>query len=265
MGNDVRIDSLKGKTCLVTGSGKGLGSAIAIEAGRQGANVVLHYRSSEASAQEVFRQVQETGCDCVMVQADFASPEGVNRLYQEAEKAFGGVDVLVNNAALQYNLNFDDYDAEKIQSIFRVNLGGYFLMSQKVLPYMREKGWGRIINISSVHAKRPTTFDFGYSMTKGAIKMLTRELALETARQGITVNAIELGAVYIGIKSGNPPEILGEDRRRLPHLFDYKEDQPWGRIIQPEDVAPAVMFLASEGARYINGASLRLDDAAMLL
>lgn len=259
------VNSLRGKTCLVTGSGKGLGSAIALEAGRQGAKVVVHYRSSEDSAREVFRQVQRTGCECILVRADFSSPEGAELLYREAETAFGGVDVLVNNAALQYNLNFDGYTAEKIKNIFWVNLGGYFLMSQKVLPYMREKGWGRIINISSVHAKRPTTFDFGYSMTKGAIKMLTRELALETARQGITVNAIELGAVDIGIKSGNPPKILSDDRMTPAPLFEYKEDQPWGRIIQPEQVAPAVMFLASEGAKRINGASLRLDDAAMLL
>ena len=177
----------------------------------------------------------------------------------------GEIDILVNNAALQYNLDFSGYDAAKIRTIFQVNLGGYLRMSQRVLSPMRQKGWGRIIHISSVHAKRPTTFDFCYSMTKGAIKMLTRELALECGGTGITVNSLELGAVEIGVKSGNPQSVITGEQAGLKPLFPYRPERPWGRIIQPEQVAPAVMFLASEGADCINGAALRLDDAAMLL
>ena len=262
---DVEVKSLKGKTILVTGSGKGLGSAIAVEAARQGAKVAVHYRSSEKNAYQVFEEVRAFGQDCTLIRADLSIPEEAERLYQETVRALGEIDILVNNAALQYNLDFSGYDAAKIRTIFQVNLGGYLRMSQRVLSPMRQKGWGRIIHISSVHAKRPTTFDFCYSMTKGAIKMLTRELALECGGTGITVNSLELGAVEIGVKSGNPQSVITGEQAGLKPLFPYRPERPWGRIIQPEQVAPAVMFLASEWADCINGAALRLDDAAMLL
>lgn len=256
---------LEGKTFLVTGSGKGIGSAIAVSAGKSGANVVVHYRSSEQSALRVFDEVQATGCRCILVKADLSKPEEAEKLYAEAKKAFNGVDVLVNNAALQNNVNFDAYTAEQIRGIFKVNLRGYLLMSQLVLPYMTANNWGRIINISSVHAKRPTNFDAGYSMTKGAIKMLTRELALETAMHHITVNALELGYVDIGVKSGNPPDVIKAAELNKQHLFDFKEIFSWGRYLVPENIGPIAMFLASDEAQYITGASLRVDDGAMLL
>ena len=125
---------------------------------------------------------------------------------------------------------------------------------------MKDKNWGRIINISSVHAKRPTNFDPGYGMTKGAIKMLTRELAIELAKYRITVNAIELGYVDVGVKSGNPADIFPEDweqnLRKLP---------VWDRLITQEEVGKTVMFFASDDARSITGSSIRLDDGATLL
>lgn len=254
-----------GKTFLITGSGKGLGSAIAIDAGKAGANVVVHYRSSESSAVEVFEQVKATGCRCILVKADLSKPEEAEYLYQEAEKAFGGVDVLVNNAALQNNITFDNYTAEGIRDIFRVNLRGYILMSQKVLPYMRKNKWGRIINISSVHSKRPTNFDVGYCMTKGAVKMLGRELAIEFGAEGITVNAVELGCVDIGVKSGNPPDIFAQWEQERQPLFELTGVCAWDRCLMPQDITAAVLFYASEEAKYINGTALRVDDGAMLL
>lgn len=255
----------EGKTFLITGSGKGIGSAIALDAGRRGANVIVHYHSSEQNAQEVFKAVNSTGCRCILVKADLSLPQEIQFLCNEAQKAFGGVDVLVNNAALQYNVNFDGYTIEKFRKIFNINLRGYIMMSQQLLPYMLKKRWGRIINISSVHAKRPTNFDMGYCMTKGAIKMLTRELALETARYNVTVNALELGYVDIGVKSGNPPEVISAEQLRVPPAFIFRETYPWGRYLTPDTIGPIVAFFASEDAGWINGASLRVDDAAMLL
>lgn len=257
--------NFKEKTFLITGSGKGLGSAIAIDAGKAGANVIVHYRSSEASALEVFEQVKATGCKSILVKTDLSKPEGVEYLYKEAERAFGGVDVLINNAALQNNITFDKYTTEQMRDIFRVNLRGYILMSQKVLPYMRRRKWGRIINISSVHGKRPTNFDVGYCMTKGAIKMLGRELAIEHGGEGITVNTVELGCVDIGVKSGNPPDIFAQWELDREPLFELTGVSAWGRCLQPHDITAAVLFYASDEARYINGTALRVDDAAMLL
>ena len=254
-----------GKTILVTGSGKGLGSAIAIEAGRRGANVVVHYRSSQASAEDVFKKVQETGCNCILVKADIESAAGVEHLCSEAEKAFGHIDILVNNAALQFNISFDKYTPDKVRKIFDVNLGGYLRMIQRLLPNLRKNGWGRIVNISSIHAKRPTQFDPCYGMTKGAIKMMTREVALEVAAdENITANVVELGYVEIGTKSGNPPSAVDMSFMDYPKMFDMKEILP-NRLITPEDVAPTVLFLASDMAKMINGSSIRVDDTGILL
>ena len=164
------------------------------------------------------------GVPAILVQADLSTPDGPAQLYAKAQEAFGGVDVLINNAAAQYNLPFPSYDEQHLRRLLYTNVGGYLLMAQAVLPYMRAAGFGRIINISSIHAKRPTTFDPAYSISKGSIKMFTRE-----------------------------------------PLFRFKKTFAWDRRIMPEDLGPAVMFLASEQAKYINGASLRIDDAAMLL
>ncbi len=256
----------KGRTFLITGSGKGIGSGMAIAAGEAGANVVVHYNTSAQSAEEVFRKVQATGCPCVLVRSDLSEPDGPARLYEAAVTAFGGVDVLVNNAALEYHKNFDGYDTETIRHLFRVNLRGYTMMSHLVMPGMKERGFGRIINISSVHAKRPLTFDAGYGMTKGAIKMLTRELAVELGNYpDITANAIELGSANNGVKTGNPGMPMSREDFTLPPLFQYRTFPGWKRRLEPEEIAPAVLFLASEAARHICGAALRIDDAAMMV
>lgn len=260
------MNEFENKTILVTGSGKGLGSAIAIEAGKRGLNVVVHYRSSEDEAKKTFEKVKETGCKCILLKADLGKQEEIDSMFKTIEETFGGVDILVNNAAMQYQLKFDQYSLEQMKRIFDVNLGGYFAMSQKVIPYMKKKNWGRIINISSVHAKRPTNFDPGYGMTKGSIKMLTRELAIELARYHITVNAIELGFVDVGVKSGNPADIFPEDwETNYPPLFNLRKLPVWDRLISQEEVGKTVMFFASDDARSITGSSIRLDDGATLL
>lgn len=265
MGGEPFMTGLAKKTFLVTGSGKGLGGSLAIEAAKHGAQVVLHYNSSVKSAQKVLEQVRAYGVPAILVQADLSTPDGPAQLYAKAQEAFGGVDVLINNAAAQYNLPFPSYDEQHLRRLLYTNVGGYLLMAQAVLPYMRAAGFGRIINISSIHAKRPTTFDPAYSISKGSIKMFTREMALACGGTDITVNAIELGYVEIGVKSGNPREVLTAECTALEPLFRLKKTFAWDRRIMPEDLGPAVMFLASEQAKYINGASLRIDDAAMLL
>lgn len=257
---------INNRTILVTGSGKGLGSAIAIEAGKKGYNVVVHYRSSEDEAKRVFGLVKETGCRCILVHADLGKQEDIDHMFEEIEKEFGGVDILVNNAAMQYQLKFDGYSLEQMRRIFEVNLGGYLSVSKRAIPYMKKNRWGRIINISSVHAKRPTNFDPGYGMTKGSIKMLTRELAIETAADFITVNAIELGYVDVGVKSGNPADIFPEDwEKDNPPMFNMRKLPVWNRLISQEEVGKICMFFASDDAKSITGASIRVDDGATLL
>lgn len=260
------MNEFENKTVLVTGSGKGLGSAIAIEAAKKGCNVIVHYHSEEQSANNVFSIVKETGTKCMLIKADLGKQEEIDNMFETIEKQFGGVDILVNNAAIQYQLKFDGYSLQQMKRIFEVNLGGYLSVSKKVIPYMKNKNWGRIINISSVHAKRPTNFDPGYGMTKGSIKMLTRELAIELAKYHITVNAIELGYVDVGVKSGNPVDIFPEDwQDNYPPLFNLRKLPVWDRLISQEEVGKTVMFFASDDARSITGSSIRLDDGATLL
>lgn len=260
------MNEFDNKTILITGSGKGLGSAIAIEAAKHGLNVVVHYYKDEENAESVFEEIKAIGSKCIFVKADLGKQEEIDYLFNEIEKQFGGVDILVNNAAMQYQLSFDKYELNQMKRIFDVNLGGYQSVAKKAIPYMKKKNWGRIINISSVHAKRPTNFDPGYSMSKGAIKMLTRELAIELAPYHITVNAIELGYVDVGVKSGNPADIFPEDWQvNYPPVFNLRKLPVWDRLISQEEVGKTVMFFASNDARSITGSSIRLDDGATLL
>lgn len=260
------MSEFKDKTILVTGSGKGLGSAIAIEAAKQGMNVVVHYFSNESKAKEICGEIKKYGSRCIAIKGDLGKQDDIDYLFEQIEKEFGGVDILVNNAAMQYQLSFDKYSLEQMKRIFEVNLGGYQAVSKRAIGYMKKANWGRIINISSVHAKRPTNFDPGYGMTKGAIKMLTRELAIELAPYHITVNAIELGYVDVGVKSGNPAEIFPENwKENYPPIFRLRKLPVWDRLISQEEVGKTVMFFASNDARSITGSSIRLDDGATLL
>lgn len=259
------MTSFADRTVLVTGSGKGLGGALAVEAARHGARVVVHYCTSRQAALDVMEQVRQFDVPALLVQADLSTQQGAQALYKAAEDAFGGVDILVNNAAAQYNIPFPEYDVGHLRRLLNTNVRGYLMMSQAVLPHMRANAFGRIINISSVHAKRPTTFDPAYSISKGSIKMLTREMALALGGGNITVNAIELGYVEIGLKSGNPQDVFGPECEGLEPLFPYKKAFAWDRKIMPCNLGPAMMFLASDEAQYINGAALRIDDASILL
>ncbi|MBP3721432.1 MAG: SDR family oxidoreductase, partial [Clostridia bacterium] len=292
-----RLMPLAGRNILVTGSGKGIGSDIVKTAASMGARVVVHYNSSEESALRVRDEILASGAPCALIKEDLSADGGAARLYEKATDAFAemasqavaagpasspeeagsaagfgdaggipphaGIDILVNNAALQMNFTFDRYNAALLKRILKVNLKGYTMLSRLALPYMCSSGWGRIINISSVHSKRPTTFDPGYCMTKGGIRMLTRELALEmTAYPDITVNAVEPGAVEIGAKSGNPPSTVPDAQLRLPRLFPYRKLA--NGLLDPSEISSAVMFLASDAAGRINGSCLRVDDGAML-
>ncbi len=281
---------LRGKNVLVTGSGKGIGSDIVLRAAEQGANVVVHYNSSEANARQVYARVQavteSTGARCTLIRGDLLSDGGAEALFRAAEDFFAGrtgtdgtpvpapasaaaeansrpgIDILVNNAAMQLNLPFDRYDVTRLRRILRVNLRGYTMMSRLALPHMCAQNWGRIVNISSVHSKRPTTFDPGYAMTKGGIRMLTRELALEMVPYEITVNAIEPGAVEIGEKSGNPPSTITAKELAYPPLFAYKRLA--NGLLDPSEISAAVLFFISDAAARINGSCLRIDNGSML-
>ncbi|MDR1540601.1 MAG: SDR family oxidoreductase [Clostridiales bacterium] len=252
--------SLEGKVAVVTGSATGIGQGVAVALAGNGARVVV--TSHLAPADETMSLIKAVGGEAVLVQGDLSVREGARNLFDKAYKAFGAVDILVNNAALQINHWLLECTEAEYDLLFKVNVIGYWMCTQEALPLLKESKHGRIINTASIHAKRPTNFDVAYSMTKGAIKMLTRESAVEFAKYGITVNMMTLGAVKIASKSGNP--------KWKPPVFWNPANQPKGgflsgRVGLPEDVGWIVNFLADERSQYITGSALRADGGAMMV
>lgn len=259
--------SISGQTAVVTGAGTGIGKGIAVELAKRGVQVMIHYNSSDAGAKDTLSRIEEVGGVAAIVQANASSHEEIRKMMHAAAERFGSIDILVNNAALQLNFDFLEYKDSDFERLMNVNLKGYWQCMQEVVPYMKAKGRGRIINISSVHGKRPTDFDVLYAMTKGGIRMLGRESAIELAQYGITVNTIEPGAVYVG-KQGNKetkpigppnPEDEAERLRKLRLKF------PLGRVGLPSDVASMVCYLASDESEFMTGSAIRMDGGSMLL
>lgn len=256
--------NLNGKTALVTGGAKGIGAGIVTELARCGANVIINYHSSSDGIW-LTEKVRAMGVGAIALQADVTDSCAVKEMIKKGNEAFGKIDILVNNAAYQCNVPFKQYTSYHLDKIFRTNLYGYLLCMQMVIPQMKARRYGKIINIGSIHAKRPTNFDPGYCMTKGSIKMLTREAAIELIPYGINVNAVEFGYVDIGIKSGNPRSPMPEGADQEPKLFRFAKMNIADKIPYPEDAAPTVAYLASDEASMVNGAAVRVDFGNILV
>ncbi|HTG70500.1 MAG TPA: SDR family oxidoreductase [Candidatus Udaeobacter sp.] len=260
--------SIAGKIALVTGAGTGIGKGVAIELARRGVLVAIHYNQSDAGALHTKQQIDDFGGEAMIVQANVAHKQEIEQMVEKAADHYGGIDILVNNAALQLNYDFFDYDESSFDRMMSINLKGYWQCIQAVVPYMKKKQSGRIINMSSVHSKRPTDFDAVYSMTKGGIRMLGRESAIELAQYGITVNTIEPGAVDVGKQSAREsrPIMTAEDTRKNKKTTRSIRDKfPLGRVGRPLDVAQLVCYLASDESEFMTGSSIRLDGGSMLL
>ncbi|GGH76172.1 NAD(P)-dependent dehydrogenase (short-subunit alcohol dehydrogenase family) [Pullulanibacillus pueri] len=254
--------NLLGKVALVTGAGTGIGKGIAIELAKQGAKVGIHYHSSDAGAKDTQQRISELNGESFIVKANVMRKEEIDHMVKTVADYFGGIDILVNNAALQLNVELFDYEDEAYDHVMQTNLKGYWQCIQAVIPYMKEKGSGRIINISSVHGKRPTDFDPVYAMTKGGIKMLVRESAIELAKYGITVNEIEPGAVDVGKGKRSEPRDAEEKAKRNAEL---RWKFPLGRVGLPADIGHMAAYIASDQTEFMTGASVRLDGGSMLL
>jgi glucose 1-dehydrogenase len=260
--------SIAGKIALVTGAGTGIGKGVAIELARRGVQVAVHYNQSDTGALDTKQQIDDLGGGAMIVQANVAHKQEIERMVETVAERYGGIDILVNNAALQLNFDFFEHDESSFDRMMSINLKGYWQCMQAVLPYMKVKQSGRIINMSSVHSKRPTDFDVVYSMTKGGIRMLGRESAIELAKYGITVNTIEPGAVDVGKQSAreSKPIMTTEDIEKHKKTNRSIRDKfPLGRVGRPLDVAQLVCFIASDESEFMTGSSIRLDGGSMLL
>ncbi|NLG25244.1 MAG: SDR family oxidoreductase [Clostridiales bacterium] len=248
-----------GTVVLITGGGKGVGAGIGRVLCAAGAKACLGYRSSPELAEKTLGGILGAGGDAFLYRADVADRAQLRAMVEATVAKYGRLDALVNNAAMQPNRFIGEYDADHLTALFEINAHGYLRALQECLPYLKKSACPRIVNISSVHGKRPAVFDVGYSMTKSAIRMLTREAALEFAKYGITVNCIDLGACKIEGKTGGFPFRMWWPPETRPH-----PGQPLGRITTPEDVGHLVQFLLSPEAGNLDGAGIRLDGAAML-
>ena len=257
---------LTGKVYIVTGSGKGIGKGIVRCFVKSGAKCCINCNSNAAMAEETLKEIQAIGGeDCAFVyQADVSDPEQAKAMVKATYERFGRIDGLVNNAALQKQWTLGEYPLKDYDLLMHVNLGGYINMMQAVLPYLKETK-GSITCISSVHGKRPTDFDPVYAMTKGGMHMLMREAAIEFAKYGVRVNMIMPAGVKIEFKSGNPRPFPKASFELPQEFYEKYPAYPLGRIGLPDDDGWACVYLASEEAEHISGASLRADGAAMLL
>jgi 3-oxoacyl-[acyl-carrier protein] reductase len=241
---------LAGKVAVVTGASKGIGASIARHLADEGAAVVVNYASSKEGADRVVAEITGKGGRAVAVQADLARQADVRRLFAEALKAFGRLDVLVNNAGVYEFAPLEAVTAEHFHKQFDLNVLGLLLASQEAVRHFGPAG-GSIVNISSVAATAAPPTASVYSATKAAVDAVTRSLAKELGPRKIRVNAINPGMVET---EGWHAAGIGESEFRK----QVEAQTPLGRIGQPQDIAPAAVFLASDDSSWITGETLHI-------
>jgi 3-hydroxybutyrate dehydrogenase len=253
---------LKGKTALVTGSTSGIGLALATAFAREGANVVINGFGDKAEIETIRAGLaKEHGVTVTYSPADMAVPAEIAAMVADAEKEFGAVDILCNNAGIQFVAPVDEFPIDKWDQIIAINLSAAFHAIRAALPKMKQRGWGRIVNTASAHALVASPYKSAYVSAKHGIAGLTKTVALETATQGITVNAICPGYVWTPLVEKQIPDTA--KARGLTHE-QVKRDvmlaaQPTKEFVAVEEVAALAVFLTTDAAKSITGALLPID------
>lgn len=243
-----------GKIVIVTGASRGIGRAIALELGTNGATVVVNYNSSEGPAQEVLALIKEAGGDGMVYQADVSDDEQVTTMVKTVTKEYGQLDIFVNNAGTTRDNVIMMLKPEDFDTVINTNLRSAWLCSKAASRTMMRKRTGRIINITSVVGISGNGGQTNYSASKAGMIGLTKSLAKEVASRGITVNAVAPGFIGTDMTSD-----LSEDVKEtaISHI-------PLGRMGEPSDIAKAVAFLASDDAKYITGQVLVVDGGMVM-
>jgi glucose 1-dehydrogenase len=243
---------LAGKVALVTGSSRGIGRAIALRLAQEGADVAINYSRDETPAQEVLASVESLGHKGIVVKADLANVAETQAMVAETVKRHARLDILVNNAGIEKKAPFWEVTEADYDQVLDVNLKGMFFATQAMVQHLRQsKQPGKIVNISSVHEELPFPGFSSYCMSKGGVRMLTRNLAVELGPLGITINTIAPGAVGTAINAN-----LLKNPQQLDALLGKT---PLGRLGKPEEIAGLAAFLASADADYITGATYFID------
>lgn len=253
---------LKDRTAAITGSTSGIGLAYARALAKEGANLVINGIIPPADAEKLRSDLEaEFGVKVVFSPADMTKPAEIAGFIAEGEKAFGAVDILINNAGIQYVAPIDEFPLDKWDQIIAINLSSAFHTIRAALPKMKEKGWGRIINTASAHALVASPFKSAYVAAKHGIAGLTKTVALEVATKGITVNAIAPGYVWTPLVEKQIPDTMkvrGLTREQV--INDVMlAGQPTKDFVTVEQVAALAVFLCTDGAKSITGATLPID------
>lgn len=249
------MESLKGKTALITGSSRGIGRGCALVLARCGCNIVVNYVESLEKAQTLIKETRELGVESLSVRADVSREQDVKLLIESTVNTFGGIDILVNNAGIHQHLKTWELSLEDWNRVIATNLTGVFLCSREAVIHMKKVRSGSIINISSCVAFTGTDHEIHYASSKAGIVGFTKSLALEAAPYGIRVNAVSPGFFATDMVL---PLITNEERKALEATV------PLGRLGTPEEIGDAVAFLASDRARYITGETLHVNGGVIM-
>ena len=245
---------MKRDTVLITGSSRGIGSAIAKALAKENYNIVINYKENEIEAKKVFDEIKAYNPNVLMIQADIRKTTEVENMFNEIEKTFGNVDILINNAGIASIRFFQDITEEEWEDIFNVNVHGSYRCIKRAIPSMINNKYGKIIGISSIWGVTGGALEAHYSATKGAIISMNKALAQELGYSGITVNTVAPGGVETDMLSSVPKESIDA----------YCQEFPLQRLAKPEEIASAVKFLISKEASYITGHVLNINGGAFI-
>ncbi|MGH8708875.1 MAG: SDR family NAD(P)-dependent oxidoreductase [Burkholderiales bacterium] len=234
---------LSGRTALVTGASRGIGKAIALALAQAGANVAVNYLARKPQAEQAVKAIEKLGRKAAALQADVSDAKAVASLVQRAESALGPIDILINNSGIALRRGLDDLTEEDFDRTIAVNLKSAFLCMQAVLPGMRARGWGRIINISSGAARGAGSIGAHYNASKAGMEGLTRGYAARLAKAGVTVNAVSPSLIDTDMMAGQRKEA----EARIPV----------GRLGTGEEVAAVVLMVAANA--YVTGQTVEVN------
>ena len=248
--------TLEGKVALITGSGRNIGRATALELARRGADVVVNARTNSQEAESVAKEAEGLGVKAIAVIADVGKQEHVARMVDQALSEFGHIDILINNAGLRQMASIAEMTLEQWREVMAVNLDGPFFCCKAVVPGMIESGWGRVINVSGLNAFKGRANWAHVCASKMGALGLTRALAEELAPPNILVNHIVPGAFDTTPASSDSVQATATTARRAAGI-------PLGRLGLPEEIARTCAFLASEDASFITGQTIHVNGGAL--
>lgn len=244
---------VEGKTAIVTGASRGIGSAIAIELAKEGAKVALNYQSNDAKAQAVVDEITKAGGTAILAKANLADPAEARAMVKRVGEEFGRLDILVNNAGITRDKSLRKMTDEDWNEVVQTNLNAYFYCTSAAIPFMTEQKFGRIINVSSMNGQIGAFGQANYSASKGGIIAFTKTAALELARFGITVNAVCPGFTDTDMFAAVPEDIQQKIKDRIP----------LARFAKPEEIAKAVTYLVADG-EYVTGQQINVNGGAYM-